>query len=64
MTERFDTLRAGLADLAIALERRKRLDAADVAMSLHALIGEMRDELAAPEAPPLTTTSGVDPCAP
>lgn len=59
---KFDALRTELADLAIALERHKRLEAADVALSLHALVGEMRDELAASETPALTSPPGVDPC--
>lgn len=48
MLGRLDDLRAELADLAFALERRGRLDAADVANAASARIGELREEFAAP----------------
>lgn len=38
-------LRAEFVDLAFALERRGRLDAADVAMTASARVGELCDEL-------------------
>lgn len=57
--EKFDALRAELADLAFALERRRQLDAADVAMLLHARVGEIRDELAPSENPADFPAEGV-----
>ena len=47
MLGRLDDLRAELADLAFDLERRGRLDAADVANATSARIGELRAELEA-----------------
>lgn len=44
-------LRAEFVDLAFTLERRGRIDAADVAMTASARVGELCDELAGGEAP-------------
>jgi len=41
-------LRADLVDLAYELERQRRLDAADVAISTSIRVGELREELAVP----------------
>jgi hypothetical protein len=43
--ERLRRLQAELADLAFALERRGRLEAADVAMTASARVEELCDEL-------------------
>jgi len=45
--DRLDALRVELADLAYTLDRRGRLDAADLAVAVAARIGEIHDELAA-----------------
>lgn len=50
MLGRLDALRTELADLAYGLERRGRLDAADLAVAVSARIGEIHDELAAARA--------------
>lgn len=42
----FDRLRTELADLAFALERRGRLDAADVVMSIDTRVRELAEEAA------------------
>ena len=42
--EKFDALRAELADLAFTLECRGRRDAADVTMEIAARVAELRDE--------------------
>lgn len=44
---KLDRLRTELIDLAVTLEGRGRLDAADVAMTTSARVGELCDELAA-----------------
>lgn len=44
---KLDRLRTELIDLAFTLEGRGRLDAADVAMTTSARVGELCDELAA-----------------
>jgi hypothetical protein len=44
-SEKLDLLRAELADLAFALERRGRLDAADVVGAVAGRVAELRDEL-------------------
>jgi hypothetical protein len=44
---RLDALQAELADLAFALERRRRLDAAEVTNAIAGRVGEIRRELAA-----------------
>jgi hypothetical protein len=43
--EKLDALRTELADLAFTLDRRGRPDAADVALSVSARVGELRDEI-------------------
>jgi len=43
--EKLDQLRTELVDLAFVLERRGRLDAADVAISTSARVGELCEEL-------------------
>jgi hypothetical protein len=48
--EKLDQLRTELVDLAFTLECRGQLDAADVAMTTSARVGELCDELAAPSA--------------
>ncbi len=53
MLGRLDDLRAELADLAFDLERRGRLDAADVANAASARIGELREEFSAMTAAPV-----------
>lgn len=45
--QKLDALRAELADLAYRLEKRGRLDAADIAIATAARLGEFRDELVA-----------------
>jgi len=47
MLGRLDALRTELAELAYGLERRGRLDAADLAVAVSARVGEIHDELAA-----------------
>ncbi len=47
--EKLERLRTELVDLAFALERRGRLDAADLAISTSARIGELCDEFATNE---------------
>jgi hypothetical protein len=44
LLERLDALRTELADLAFTLERRGRLDAADVAITVSARVGELCEE--------------------
>jgi hypothetical protein len=46
--EKLGGLRTELIELAFLLDRRGRLDAADVAMTTSARIGELCEELAAP----------------
>ncbi len=48
MFMKLDRLRADLVDLAYELERQRRLDAADVAISTSIRVGELREELAVP----------------
>jgi hypothetical protein len=45
LAERLDALRTELADLAFTLESRGRLDAADVAITISARVGELCEEL-------------------
>lgn len=42
---RLDALRVELVDLAYALERRGRLDAADLALAVAGRVGEFHDDL-------------------
>jgi len=59
MLGRLDALRVELADLAYTLDRRGRLDAADLAVAVAARIGEIHDELAADAAGPDRLTASV-----
>jgi hypothetical protein len=52
MLGRLDALRVELTDLAYTLDRRGRLDAADLAVAVAARISEIHDELAADVAGP------------
>ena len=56
---KLDALRAELADLSFALERRGRHDAADVANTLSARVCELRDELFSPVRPPVADSNVV-----
>ena len=47
VVEKLERLRAELVELAYTLELRGQLDAADVAMTTSARVGEICDELAA-----------------
>lgn len=53
---RLDALRVELVDLAYALERRGRLDAADLALAVAGRVGEFHAELSA--APPRPRRGG------
>ena len=60
---KLDALRTGLADLAFALERQGRRDAADVVMMIDHRVREMAEEVApadgSEEARPRLSTAGV-----
>lgn len=65
---KLERLRIELIDLAVTLEGRGRLDAADVAMTTSARVGELCDELAAEQfaakpnpSPPATRYGAVGP---
>ena len=49
MLERLDALRTELVDLAFTLECQRRLDAADVAMTISARVAELAEECVASE---------------
>ena len=50
LREKLAALRVELVDLAFTLERRGRLDAADVALAASARVGELCDEFASSRA--------------
>lgn len=45
--EKLDRLRSELVEMAFLLDRRGRLEAADVAMQISGRVGEIQEELAA-----------------
>jgi len=57
--KKLSDLRAELIDLAFTMDRRGRLDAADVAMTASARVGELCEEFGPGEwSPPASATGG------
>jgi hypothetical protein len=59
--KKLSDFRAELVELAFTMDRRGRLEAADVAMTASARVGELCEELSAAGWPRPSTAAGTDP---